>query len=390
MKLKLLLIVVLVAGGAAAIAVSMGGLSASAAATTYLTSAAAIGTVSDDVAATGTIESTARYGLAFGTAAHAVSEAETSTTADTGSTWGVASVEVEPGDSVKKGDVLATGDATDLQADLSAATANRRSAAIQLVIAEDQLADAEDDDNTDAIRQGRISVYSAESQLAQAKATEQDLKAQLVFASLTAPIDGIVSEVNIAAGSDATSGDAIVVEARTYEVTTDVVEGDISSIAVGQPATVSVTALSGDAAGTVTAIAQLATVADSEGVVSFAVTVALDDALDGLLPGMSAEVTITTASASDVLTIPSAALNGADGRYTVQVLGASGVPEARSVSVGLVTASLAEITDGLSAGEVVVTGTATQRTGTTTQTQGGAGPGGAVPGGAIPGGGGFR
>jgi hypothetical protein len=193
--------------------------------------------------------------------------------------------------------------------------------------------------------------------------------------------------VNITAGSEAPSGDAVVIEARTYEVTTDVVEGDISSIAVGQPATVSIAALDEDADGSVRAIAPSASSAENGSVVSFAVTVRLTEAPAALRAGMSAEVTITTASAADVLTVPSAALSGSDGVYTVRVLDASGTPEARSVSVGLVTASLAEITEGLMAGDVVVTGTASDLVGTVQQRAGGGLPGGALQGGgAIPGG----
>src|SRR5204863_9322816 len=80
MKLKLLAILVLIVAGAGAIFVSIGGLPTSAAsATTYLTSAAVVGSISNDIAATGTIAASTRYGLAFGTAAQQLTG--TSTTA---------------------------------------------------------------------------------------------------------------------------------------------------------------------------------------------------------------------------------------------------------------------------------------------------------------------
>jgi macrolide-specific efflux system membrane fusion protein len=91
--------------------------------------------------------------------------------------------------------------------------------------------------------------------------------------------------------------------------------------------------------------------------VSFAVTIELAEAPDALRPGMSAEVTIVTASAQDVLTVPSRALSGSGDNYTVRVVGADGTIEVRAVTVGLVTDSLAEIQSGLSAGDAVVTGT---------------------------------
>ena len=73
---------------------------------------------------------------------------------------------------------------------------------------------------------------------------------------------------------------------------------------------------------------------------------------------MTADITITTASATDVLTIPAAALDGRAGAYTVDVLLADGTLETRGVEVGLVTNTLVEISSGLDPGEIVVTGTA--------------------------------
>jgi hypothetical protein len=93
---------------------------------------------------------------------------------------------------------------------------------------------------------------------------------------------------------------------------------------------------------------------------------------------MTADITITTASATGVLAVPAAAVRGIAGNYSVLVMTAAGTPEARAVTVGLMTSSLVEIQSGLTAGDIVVTGTsATQRT--TTNPNGGGGfqvPGG--------------
>jgi RND family efflux transporter MFP subunit len=375
MKLKLLAIAVLIVAGGGAIFVSVVGLPSSAASgATYLTSAAVVGNISDDIAATGTIASSTQYGLAFGTAARPItSSTATATTANASSTtWLVKSVAVKVGDAVKKGAPLAVGDTTDLKAQLTAATSSRRSAQLSLLLAQTALDTAETAANTDQVRQARISVYSAETQLAQAKTTESDLKSQIAQATLSAPIDGIVSAVNVVAGADAPSGDAIVVDAQTYEVTADVVESDISSMTLGQPATVTVAALGASAEGTVAAIGRTSTTSSSTSVVSYPVTVGLTNPPAGLLPGMTANVTITTASVSNVLTIPSEALTGTAGNYTVRTLSVAGVPVSRPVTVGLVTSTVAEIKTGLSAGDAVVTGTtAARNAATTTTTQGG-------------------
>jgi multidrug efflux pump subunit AcrA (membrane-fusion protein) len=114
------------------------------------------------------------------------------------------------------------------------------------------------------------------------------------------------------------------------------------------------------------------------------VTVALAQPPATLRAGMTADVTITTAAATGVLAVPAAALRGGNDNYTVLVMTGTAAPEARPVTVGLITSSLVEIKSGLTAGDVVVTGTSsTQRTTTGT---GGGGGGLTVPGG---GGGGF-
>ena len=94
---------------------------------------------------------------------------------------------------------------------------------------------------------------------------------------------------------------------------------------------------------------------------------------------MSASISVTTASASDVLAIPAIALNGTSGDYTVNVVASDGSVTAVPVQVGLVTTSLAEITSGISVGDRVETGTSTARSGTTTTGTGGFGGGGNFP-----------
>jgi len=385
MKLKVLLILVLVVAGAGAVFVSLGGLPTQAATTRYLTSTAAVADVSDDVAATGAIASTASYGLPFGAAAHLVDSSSSSSSSNSSTaTWTVKTVDVTLGQAVKKGDKLATATAPDLVSSLSAANASRLSAKLQLAIAQDNLDNAS---GTTAIRQARLSVYQAQSQLSQAQSQQAAIAAQLAASTLVAPIDGIVSAINISPGLVAPSGDAIVVDAGTYQVTADVVETDISKIQLKQPATVTVSAIGTDLDGTVAAISPAASSTSGGNgttVVSYAVTVTLTNPPAALKSGMTADITITTASATNVLTVPAAALVGSSGNYAVRVLGADGQPQVKPVDVGLVTSSLAEIKSGLDQGEAVITGTASDRTQTTVTN--GFGPGG----GTFIGGGGGR
>jgi RND family efflux transporter MFP subunit len=384
MKLKLAAVVVLGAIGAGAVFYAMGGTGTNAATTTeYLTSPATTGDVRDEIAATGTIESATRSGVAFGVDPWLVTA--DATPPDATVTYPVTEVLVEVGDTVAEGDTLATADTADLERELARAKRELLSAEVSMRAADDELDDA---DTTAATRQAKISRYNALNQVDQAETTVEDLEAQIEAATLAAPVAGLVTEVAIVAGSNAPSGAAVVIDAPTFQVTTDVVESDLADVKVGQSASIAISAVDADLTGTVTAVAPIAGSDSGSGVVAFPVTVTLTDAPPTVRSGMSAEVTITITSATDVLTIPSAALNGSEGDYSVMTLGTDGTPVRTAVEVGLVTNTLAEITSGLAEGTAVVTGTAGDLVGTNSAPGGFPGGGGViVERGGFPGGG---
>ena len=378
MRLKILALAVLIAVGVAALGVSVGGLGAgTTTATEYLTSDAALGDVTDEVAATGSLAAATSYGLAFGAAPWLVVDSEDAPASETA--WPVTEVSVKPGDTVTAGQTLATADTTEIKRAYDRATNDLRTANMQRVLANEQLADAIDADNEDAERQALLQVYAARNQVSQATDARRALQAQLSSATITAPIDGIVTEVNVSAGFDAPQGAAIVVVSRTLTVTTDVVESDLVDVEVGQAATVTVDAIGATLDGTVTAISP--TAGDgSSGVVAFPVTVTIGETPADARPGMSADVSITIASATNVVTVPSAALQGTSGDYAVMTLGADGNPQRVPVDVGLVTNATAEIKSGLEAGTAVVIGTTADLVGTD---QGDGRGGFGMPGGVV-------
>ena len=365
MKLKIVTVVALVAVGVGAAVYALGGVASGAAsATQYRTSQVRTGDVTDDVAASGSLAATDRYGLLFGADPYLVTADATAPASTT--TWTVRTVSAKVGDAVKKGQVLATADTTALQRDLATAENAYLSAKVSYATAQSTYSDAKDAGVTAQIRQAKIGLYNGQNQLADARQKVVDLKAQIKAARIVAPIAGVVTEVDITAGFDAPSGPAVVVDAPGFEVTTDVTESDLSRIKLDQAASITVAALGSDVSGTVTGISPVANAADSSGVVTYPVTVTVKDPPATLRSGMSADVTITVASATGVLTVPAEALNGTAGDYAVLVLGADGAVTRTPVQVGLLTNTTAEVTSGLAEGQVVVTGTSSQRTGTTT------------------------
>jgi len=167
-----------------------------------------------------------------------------------------------------------------------------------------------------------------------------------------------VLSVNGAVGQNASAGgsgfiviggfDALVIQANFSEA-------DVAPIKIGQNATVTLanhpdtvykaTVSEIDPAGTT-----------SGQLVRYGVQLAFVSVPADLLLGQSANVAVTTASAANVLYVPSAALVNLSGTTaTVTVQTASG-DESRSVGVGLDGDQGTEITSGLSAGDVVVLG----------------------------------
>ena len=285
---------------------------------------------------------------------------------------------MKPGDTVTGGQVLATANATAVKRAYDRATNDLRTANMQHALATEQLADARDADDRDAERQALLQVYATRNQVSQATDARRALAAELAAATLRSPIEGIVTEVNVAKGFDAPGGAAIVVASKAITITTDVVERDLADVEVGQQASVTIDAIGTTVEGTVTAISPTAG-DSSSGVVAYPVTVALEEAPPDARPGMSADISITIASATDVVTVPSAALQGTKDDYAVMTLGVDGNPQRVPVQVGLLTNATAEITSGLEAGTPVVIGTTADLIGT----NGGGFSGGAIPGGVV-------
>ena len=165
--------------------------------------------------------------------------------------------------------------------------------------------------------------------------------------------------VGLTAGQSETSSSGItIVGDGAATVTLAVPLDKLPSIKVGQAATVTPPGL-GALTGTVTQISMLPSSSTSTGgtsgsTVTYDVTVTLPSTPQTLASGTYATTTITTASSSDVLTVPVSAVPGVtSGSARVGVLTNGAVTE-KTVTVGAVGGGLAEIRTGLTEGEQVV------------------------------------
>lgn len=257
-------------------------------------------------------------------------------------------------------------------------------------------------------------IVQAETSLTAAQQTLSETTLRAPVGGTVASVDGIVgqsvsggglasatsstSTATSGTGSSATgssssgsssSGFVTLVGLSSMQVTAAFAESDVAKLAVGQPATVTVSALGGaQLAAHIAAINPIAS--SSSSVVQYTVTFALDQANKQLKPGMTANVAVTVAEKDNVLQVPSAAVTGSGRNARVTVL-KNGVSQTVPVIAGLAGDSSTEIVSGLTAGETyVITTTVARSTGAAgTSTTPTVRPGGGFGGGGFGGGGGF-
>jgi multidrug efflux pump subunit AcrA (membrane-fusion protein) len=119
--------------------------------------------------------------------------------------------------------------------------------------------------------------------------------------------------------SSSTSSSFVTLVGRQMEVSASFSETDAAKIRVGQPATVTVSALPNEKlAAHVISVGVIG--ASSSGVVEYTVVFALDRTTAQLKPGMSANVSDTVDERDDVLNVPSSAVTGTGATARVTVL----------------------------------------------------------------------
>lgn len=179
-----------------------------------------------------------------------------------------------------------------------------------------------------------------------------------------------------AQSSSAGSGTTIATIENTslLQVQVSVDELDISKVQVGQTATITADAVSGKTyTGKVSSIAADGTV--QNGSATFQVMIDMDNS-DGLKSGMTANVSILTASKDNVLLLPVEAIQDRNGRKFVLVKDSSGAITMKEVTLGIVNVDYAEIVSGLNEGDTVIAQVQTSSSSSSSNRSGFSGMGG--------------
>lgn len=281
---------------------------------------------------------------------------------------------------VKKGQVIAELDKTNLLSLLATAKTQLATAQSQLnyqtanykryqTLFQKGLVAADDYDNA------KLSYRQAVEQVASAKEEVQRAQTNLGYATITSPIDGVVLSKSVEEGQTVAASFStpelftIAQDLTNMQVVADVDEADIGDVKEGERVSFTVDAYPDDTfEGTVKQVRQEATTTNN--VVTYEVVISAPNADLKLKPGLTANVTIYTAERKGVLAVPSKALRFTPTKETVgkmKIVDVQGAKNkvwtiegnsivAHKVNIGMADGTNTQIIGGVQAGIKVVTG----------------------------------
>jgi HlyD family secretion protein len=198
-------------------------------------------------------------------------------------------------------------------------------------------------------------VRVARAQLQQARLSELQAENNLGNTQLTAPLDGVVTSVNVKPNEQINAGlpAVVVTDLDNLEMTVLVDEIDVRQLALGQPTRIRVDALPEDElTGRVTEIAP--TAEDVGGVIAYAVTIVPEIGAVPVRAGMSGTAFITTADVDDAVLLPNRFIQldrETDQAFVYKLV--DGEPVLQEVELGLRNERVSQILAGLDDGDEV-------------------------------------
>ena len=280
---------------------------------------------------------------------------------------------------VKKGQVIAELDRTNLISELNAQKASLASAQSSLnyqqsnferykTLFEKGLVSA------DEFESARLQYEQSKQQVAQSRESVQRAQTNLGYATITSPIDGVVLSKAVEEGQTVAASFntpelfTIAQDLTNMRVIADIDEADIGGVKEGQRVSFTVDAFPDDKfEGSVTQVRQQATTESN--VVTYEVVISAPNNDLKLKPGLTANVTIFTLEKNNVLVVPAKALRfqpneallqkgetveDCEGPFKVWTKEGT-VFKAHKVETGTTNGVLTEITGGIAAGTDVLT-----------------------------------
>lgn len=203
------------------------------------------------------------------------------------------------------------------------------------------------------ITQAEIAYEQALNQLTQVEISHEQALSNLGNTRVTAPMDGIISTLNVKKGQMATNSQAaaVIVDIDTVYVQVDVVENMVNKLAIGQEVQVKIPSiiLEEDIVSTIYYISPTA----DERTNLYPVKIYVDNSSKKIRPGMNSEVLLGTGKVSDTIVIKSYSVLDRDGEEIVYLVEEDKAVE-RVVETGIDNGEYIEIKKGLAVGEQVI------------------------------------
>lgn len=306
-------------------------------------------------------------------------EAVTSVTVGTQVSGIVNKLYVDYNSVVKKGQVIAELDKTNLISELNTAKANLASTESNLsyqsanmkryqTLYKKGLVSADEYENA------LLAYRQAKEQVASSRENVQKAQTNLGYATITSPIDGTVISKSVEEGQTVAASFntpelfTIAKDLKNMQVIANVDEADIGGVAVGNRVNFTVDAYPDDTfEGVVKQVRLEATTTNN--VVTYEVVISAPNADLKLKPGLTANVTIFTKEQADILSVANKALRFTPTKETVgkdmKIVDCKGKNKvwtlngntltAHSVNIGQSDAMHTQIISGIKAGQSVVT-----------------------------------
>ena len=280
---------------------------------------------------------------------------------------------------VKKGQVIAELDRTNLISELNTAKANLSSAQSSLNYQLSNYNRYKELYNkglvsADEFESARLQYLQAKEQVSTSKESLQRAQTNLGYATITSPIDGVILSKSVEEGQTVAASFntpelfVIAQDLTDMRVIADIDEADIGGVKEGQRVSFTVDAFPDDHfEGRVTQVRQQATTESN--VVTYEVVISAPNNDLKLKPGLTANVTIFTLEKNDVLAVPSKALRFQPNEAFLQkgetIEDCEGdhklwtkegtVFKAHKVEVGTSNGIMTEITGGIKVGTEILT-----------------------------------
>jgi HlyD family secretion protein len=198
-------------------------------------------------------------------------------------------------------------------------------------------------------------IAAVEAQVEQAKTALEQAELALELATLYAPFDGIVAEVNVKAGEIAPTAPAItILDTSQFHIVVSVDEIDVTRLTEGQTALVEIEAFPGvTLEGSVESIAPAATF--EGGIVYYDVSITLDPTNTPIRADMTTNATIVVEELADILLLPTWVVrvdNRSGQTYVDKQVGDQ--TERVDITLGVRYEGFVQVLDGLSEGDVAV------------------------------------